>query len=260
MSDTVNGPDLPPVAVIHATAVNYLLEGGEYEEAELLISAQLVTDLTYRDPDADLWIMQRTYYVTPTLIGPRVLYDRIEGEQDRTTFERFTAAFRAAIPRTWHVLPLQAQLEPLNIGEGWRAELLERARGLGIDNQGIPVDSEHLRTWNNLRFRSESEVKIAGALDEAGALYWPNCKSRLGKPTERRNLEADFLVCWRGKWGILEVDGEPFHPPERRTQEQERDRGFHLSGVKVVQHFDADRCYRHPRDVVRSFLMVLRDS
>jgi hypothetical protein len=74
----------------------------------------------------------------------------------------------------------------------------------------------------------------------------------------RRNREADFLVCLDGKWGILEVDGEPFHPPARTVHEHEQDRLFHNHGIAVVQHFDASRCYEDADGVVKQFLGLLK--
>ena len=128
----------------------------------------------------------------------------------------------------------------------WRDELLEIARGRGVHNQAatasIPI------TWNNLHFRSKSELRIAEALDRAGVLFFPNCRLRLTTPDGRRNREADFLVCKGGQWGILEVDGEPFHPPTRTLHDHERD--LSASGTVVTTlHAFQDRqlsalCYR----------------
>jgi hypothetical protein len=77
-----------------------------------------------------------------------------------------------------------------------------------------------VRRFQGLRFRSTSEMKIAQALDRYGVLYLPNCKGRLGRPEERMNREADFFVILNGKVGILEVDGEPFHPPTRTVRDR----------------------------------------
>src|SRR5262245_38184621 len=33
-----------------------------------------------------------------------------------------------------------------------------------------------------------------------------------GANERSQNREVDFLVCYKGKWGILEGDGEAFHP------------------------------------------------
>ncbi len=120
------------------------------------------------------------------------------------------------------------------------------------------ADAAEVRVWQHLRFRSESELRVAQALDRAGVLFLPNCKARLGPANRRENREPDFLICAEGKWGILEVDGEPFHPPARTVHDHERARLFKAHGVRVVEHFDAATCYRDPDGVVRQFLELLR--
>jgi very-short-patch-repair endonuclease len=84
--------------------------------------------------------------------------------------------------------------------------------------------------------------------------------ARLGTDDERKNREADFLVCANGKWGILEVDGEPFHPPSRTVDDHTRDRLFKDHGIRVVEHFDASECSERPAEVVASFLKLLLAS
>jgi very-short-patch-repair endonuclease len=74
----------------------------------------------------------------------------------------------------------------------------------------------------------------------------------------RKNKEPDFVVCENGRWGILEVDGEPFHPPTRTTEDHKRDRDFLAHGIRVVQHYDANECYQQPDRVVANFLNLLR--
>jgi hypothetical protein len=128
---------------------------------------------------------------------------------------------------------------------------------LGI-NQA--VSTQDLQEWNGLRFRSHSEVCIARALERAGALFFPNARGRLGTTAKRENREPDFLVCHQGKWGILEVDGEPFHPPSRTVQDHARDRLFKAHGVRVVEHYDAELCRSAPDTVVQEFLRLLHDA
>ncbi len=142
----------------------------------------------------------------------------------------------------------------------WQTELLEIARGTGVHNQAVADTTAKVITWNGLRFRSESERRIAAALDHAGVLYLANCKARLGLPDARLNREPDFLVCHNGKWGMLEVDGEPFHPPSRTVQDHERDRLFKQHGIRAVEHFDATACYETPQAVVKKFLDILQQS
>jgi uncharacterized protein YjbI with pentapeptide repeats len=126
-----------------------------------------------------------------------------------------------------------------------------------FNNQGIQfyADSK-IHTWERLRFRSKTEIKIAEALDRTGVLFVPNSLARLTTPKGRENKEADFLICYNGKWGVLEVDG-PFHTAERRVEEQERERIFKRNGIKVVERFDSERCYNHPDEVVQEFFKMI---
>ncbi len=110
--------------------------------------------------------------------------------------------------------------------------------------------------WNGLNFRSQSEHLIAEALERAKVMFLPNSRVRLGT-VKRGTMEPDFLICHKGKWGILEVDGEPFHPPTRTTQDHRRDRGFQNHGVKLVHHYDATECRTNPDKVVAEFLGLL---
>jgi hypothetical protein len=112
-------------------------------------------------------------------------------------------------------------------------------------------------TWKNLSFSSVSEVKIAQALDRVGVLFFPNCRGRLNTTEGRRNRECDFLVCYEGIWGILEVDGEPFHPASRAAEDHKRD-GFFLDHGVWVHRFDSNECFKYPDDVVQRFLQRLK--
>ena len=126
-----------------------------------------------------------------------------------------------------------------------------------INNQGVQFYSNSIiHTWENLRFRSKTEIKIAEALDRTGVLFVPNSLARLNTAKGRENKEADFLICYNGKWGVLEVDG-PFHTAERRVEEQERERIFKKNGIKVVERFDSERCYNNPDEVVQEFFKMI---
>lgn len=125
------------------------------------------------------------------------------------------------------------------------------------NNQGVQFfPNRKIHTWERLRFRSKTEIKIAEALDRTGVLFVPNSLARLNTARGRENKEADFLICYNGKWGVLEVDG-PHHTPERRVEEQERERIFKKNGIKVVERFDAERCYNNPDEVVQEFFKMI---
>jgi uncharacterized protein YjbI with pentapeptide repeats len=125
------------------------------------------------------------------------------------------------------------------------------------NNQGVQFYANStIHTWERLRFRSKTEIKIAEALDRTGVLFVPNSLARLTTAKGRENKEADFLICYNGKWGVLEVDG-PFHTAERRVEEQERERIFKKNGIKVVERFDSERCYNNPDEVVQEFFKMI---
>ncbi|MFN9172868.1 MAG: pentapeptide repeat-containing protein [Dolichospermum sp.] len=124
------------------------------------------------------------------------------------------------------------------------------------NNQGVQRSDSTIHTWERLRFRSKTEIKIAEALDRTGVLFLPNSLARLTTAKGRENKEADFLICYNGKWGVLEVDG-PFHTAERRVEEQERERIFKKNGIKVVERFDSERCYNNPDEVVNEFFNMI---
>jgi hypothetical protein len=162
------------------------------------------------------------------------------------------------LPTGYYIKHLTVQAEMVDIDPDWLEELLEIARGRGVTNQGVAIRDAPLHMWKNLRFRSKTEMKVAQALDRARVLFWPNCTGRLGLGEgARANREGDFLICDRGRFGILEVDGEAFHPPSRTSQDHDRDRAFKQHGIRVIEHYDAGRCWDDPDGVVTEFLALL---
>jgi hypothetical protein len=240
--------------IIQASAARFLVDGGEEDAANVLLSCKITAEEsgdTWWDGD------ERIRAVHVDLEGPRAAYEILSGRNHSIT-ESIRNAIEAVLPKGNYLKHFTARAELIEIDADWRAELLEIARGRGIDNQA--ADARVHRVWSNFRFRSESEVRIARALDKKGVLFLPNCKARLGTLDARRNREADFLVCAHGKWGILEVDGEPFHPPSRTVEDHERDRLFKAHGIRLVEHYDAAQCFEQADAVVTSFLTLLNRS
>lgn len=237
--------------IVLASAARFLVDGGEEDAASVLLSCSL-----------EFWESGDTWYVGDEthhalhvrLTGPRAAYEILTKPAHPTT-EAIRRALAAVLPDATYVKHLTAHVEHVPIDSSWREELLQIARGLGVHNQA--AQGRALRVWNNLYFRSQSEIRIAEALDRAGVLFFPNCRGRVGPGSARENREADFLICHDGKWGILEVDGEPFHPPSRTVQDHARDRAFRAHGVRLVEHFDATECYERAVEVVARFLALL---
>jgi hypothetical protein len=260
---------LPDSDVLLASAVRFLLAAQERDEATMLCCCSLSVDgLVAKDPGFD-----ETQIAQLTVRGPRPVYELAamveacyaacrygykeldpETKACKDTLDRIANALRAVMPPPIHEVSINYRAEVIDLDPDWRRELQEIARGKKVHNQA--VDAEKVLIWENHRFRSQAEVKIAQALERAKVLFFPNCKARLGL-TSRENREPDFLVCSKGKWGILEVDGELFHPPSRAAEDHKRDRLFQAHGIKLVERFDAGLCYEKPDQVVKQFLYLL---
>ncbi len=110
---------------------------------------------------------------------------------------------------------------------------------------------EKIYLWNNLYFHCEEQIKIAEALDRANILFFPNAKVRLTTPEGRQNQEANFLIFYQGKWGILELS----HPNTLRPED--RDRFFETHGIRIIHYCDCNRCNEEPDHLVQEFIEIL---
>lgn len=128
-------------------------------------------------------------------------------------------------------------------------------------NQGIITEKAFLKrgkeplTYNEMKFASQSEIRIAQELEAKSILFFP---LPLAVRAETGNFysdhrEVDFLICKDGTWGILEVS---YHP-NRFEQDSEKDSWFKKSGILCIQHYSAERCYQFPSEVVNEFLSIL---
>lgn len=243
----------PPIDQFLASAIHVLIQG-QHQDVALLL---LFCEAAYK---------YSTHLANTSVIltGPLATYQVLElekwdetGEYTPTTSQVFSA-FRAVTPVGCEFNDYDMRVQLVDIEPGWREELKDIAQGRGVHNQGVEIPNREYVLWRNLRFRAQSEVRVAQALDAMGVLYLPNCLARLNKDSNSRTLmEPDFLVCSKGKWGILEVDG-PFHP--RAATDHERDRMFQAHGIKVTQRFPAEDCYADAPKVVRKFLTLLEQN
>lgn len=241
-------PDLPPVDTERflASMARYLIEGNEREEARMLLQCTLEAK---EDSDRD-----GDHILVLKLRGPRKVYEALDPRDFGSKHHSFDVAATALLPESFDYVDIQrgvALAGPQSAD--WRNEMLAILEGRDVDNQAIGFAAT--QTWEGLRFRSQSEVRIAEALDRHGVMFFPNCKARLGHRTRRRNSEADFAVMIGGVWGVLEVDGP--HHEGKASSDHDRDRPFHHHGAAIVQRYEALRCYSDPDGVVLEFLKLL---
>jgi hypothetical protein len=234
---------------MHASAVHFLISEKEQEAALILLSCTVNLEIQHHSWSGDGYALY--------LRGPRYVYELLKNEEHpiKTSIKN---AFDALLPAKDYISEIVAQANLVDVEPDWKAQMLEVAQGKAVHNQGIEINNRVSIIWRNLRFRSESEKRIAEALERAGVLFLPNCLARLNTIEGRKTKEPDFVICENGRWGILEVDGEPFHPPSRTTEDHKRDRDFLAHGIRVVQHYDASECYQQPNKVVENFLNLLK--
>lgn len=144
-----------------------------------------------------------------------------------------------------------------HIGASWREDLLSIAHGENIHNQGTFIKDENIKYWNGFRFASLAEVQIAKSLDKLGVLFLPNCKTRFCVGNNGRgDCCPDFLICYEGKWGILEVDGPHHNTSSYIYRDRSRDQSLRAYGI-FIERFDWKECEQQPDGVVRRFLDLL---
>jgi hypothetical protein len=106
----------------------------------------------------------------------------------------------------------------------------------------VAVPDDTPISWEGMTFRSWSELRLAKAFDDRGLLYLPNARGRVGIAPRRETRELDALVNVDGLLVNIEVDGAPWHPPERSADEHRRDRLLLVNGI-VVFRYDANEVY-----------------
>lgn len=244
-TETIDGEQLL------ASAVQYLIEGHETDTAELLLFCTVEEIGVYRYSYGS----SESTQVDLSLRGPRAACDAIDDSYSSVS-SQVSKAFSAVLPFGVYLSNIATRANVYAPDASWRHDLLELIKGRGVTNQASGAESTRL--WQGFKFRSATEIKMAEALDRAGVLFFPLPKARVAPADNRRmNVEPDFVICDEGRWGVLEVDGEPFHPPQRSAIEHDRDRIFKRHGVGFVERFDAKRCYEQPDKTVEEFRLLM---
>jgi hypothetical protein len=237
--------------ILLANTTNFLVQGEEFAEAGILLLCEIGVTVWNDDDDGPIELLI-------TLISNRAVYNIIEDKHNTST-QRIITAFNAVLPMSYCVRRLSGQVQMTEeIDSNWRIRMLEMIEGKRPLNQGRPYGDKPRFTWNDLYFRSPVEVSIAKELDEYKVLFLPNCMARLGINGVRENREADFLVCYEGKWGILEINGDTYH--KNAAKDFERIRLFTRHGIRVFEPYEASKCIKDPKSVVVDFLKSLKQK
>ena len=244
---------------LFASVINFLIEGKDVEEAQMLLASDFAFIKEYYRHEYEGYddiiriACQRKTYNALHLLNDERSWPKHE------YLLKINWAFRSVLgPDIGYSYKITYSVGSVDMNPGWRERLHELARhgGAEANNQGLGAEtSDYFTLWNGLKFRSQVETRIAKALEERAAMYFPLPRARLGLRNSRETREPDFLVCHKGKWGILEVDGP--HHTGRAADDHGRDRLFKQHGTKVIEHYNADECFQNANKVVNEFLNTL---
>lgn len=244
-------------AAIHRTLVDYLIRTKQTELAAIILDAELCS--RFNENDYGEQYLDRFCIDIPTEAAPLIQANEaartVLADALRTVA---TGQFYAGcdIPARFQVM---FRIKILPTEDGWQ----QAARGLLMNPKGAnqalvsetASDGRPLHKWNELRYASASEIRVAQELERRKVLFFPlavGVRAESGKNWQDHR-EVDFLICDNGVWGILEV---AYHP-NRYEQDAEKDLWFKRSGILCIQHFTAERCYNEPAKVVSEFFAVL---
>jgi len=174
-----------------------------------------------------------------------------ENSSIRQTFEEIASAFSEF---NFYISFIDCELEMVEPPEDWRNRLRDFVSRFDVTpNQGIfNYQNSSKLVHRQLNFRSKTEIKIFDTLVSRKLLVLPLPVAVMGSDNDY--LEPDLVVIYKGKAGILDVQGESFHPPQTAAKEHERRRRFTQLGIQVYEIFDATRCWNDPERVVDDFL------
>lgn len=158
--------------------------------------------------------------------------------------------FTNVLPTGVECYDVEVKIRHEPVTDDWR-EQVRAGLDSGPSNQGRPFGTSKILTHSGLNYRSRAEVAIAQKLEQSEEiLFIPNSAAAAGKVQK----EPDFVIFYRGRVGILEVDG-PTHSG-RMADDSLRDSFFQRQGI-FVKHYPAEKCASDPRWVLRDFLGLL---
>lgn len=147
---------------------------------------------------------------------------------------------------------IACELRMSSTPENWRANLTDTISALSSNQALFNFKNSDKIIHKGLNFRSKTEIRIYDALVRRQLLFFPLPVAVLG--AEHKYKEPDFVVCYNGRVGILEIHGDKWHTPMTAAQEHDRRREFAKLGITIFEVFDAGKCWHNPDEVVNVFL------
>jgi hypothetical protein len=243
---------------IFRTWIHLLLDSNYRELAALIVDGKLSIDQTQWGNSSPQ--LENIFIDLPTSAYSIIMTNTLFQEALIKSLALVTKGYVHTQDKAENV-PISFRVKLIEVEENW----IQKVKNLIINskgsNQGLITEKvfsrrgEQSLLYNEMKFASRSEIRIAQELEERKVLFFPlplAVRSDTGALYEDHR-EPDFLVCQDGVWGILEV---AYHP-DRYEKDSEKDVWFKKSGILCTQHYTAERCYNHPSEVVDEFLQIL---
>lgn len=244
-------------AKLHRTLIEYLIDCELQETAALLIDASIIIDTGRDFSDPLIVIVDLPPSVYNFLIRNDKVRDTIKSAINVIGEGHF---YHNGEPAVDYLINFRIKL--IEVKEGWKDIVRNIILNYKDPNQAIISEKVMARkggkplVYNEMKFASQSEVRIAQQLEVSKVLFFPLPLAVRNDTGDnfRDHREIDFLVCNEGIWGILEVS---FHP-DRFEKDSEKDIWFKKSGILCIQHYTAEKCFNEPDKVVQEFLEILQ--
>ncbi|MYX17064.1 hypothetical protein GTY67_27355 [Streptomyces sp. SID8374] len=221
--------------VLGTTAV-LLHQEGDAKAAELAVMlAELVTlDLEYSGQDWGVDFYDAYLEVEPHLV-PQFT------EESRN---RIWGVMRAATRRDKFEIKEDLGVRPIlpSVGLDWRKQL-KAASGTRPTNQArrVRVEPQH-PMQDGLHFTNEWEYNVYQVLKEHQARLPENetigIMPLVAVRVPQHTFEPDFLITYKGRAGVIEVDGPHHEGPKRASNDHSRARLLINAGVQWVDRLD----------------------
>jgi hypothetical protein len=242
--------------LFHHTWVRSLIDTGHKELAALVIDGSLDINhgrwgvwvnvnlpadaVAYFDKDEKAWGTAEN--ILYKFLDKR-FYDEEGGFIPLSNIEVSTRIALAPVDLNWRDVARDLIAKSKDLNQGVVTEMVMKR------NQKAPI------VYNEMKFASNSEVRVAQELERRGILFFPLPLAVRGNTGNmyHDHREVDFLICHHGKWGILEV---AYHQG-RYEKDTEKAQWFKDAGITCVEHFTAEKAYNSPAEVVTTFIRNL---
>lgn len=248
LDDILADPNLSPEElqrlrcekVLGTTAVMLHRQGNPQATELAVMLAELATlDLEYHDEDWGVDYFDAYLEVEPYLVPkfpPEAIQKILDVMHDATRKDPFNI-------RDLEVRPILPR-----VGTDWRKQL-KSANGTRPTNQARRVRLEPQHPMEDgLHFTNEWELGVYRVLKARQAVLPDNDTIGIvplsGMHVRDFTFEPDLLVTYRGRVGVIEIDGP--HHKDRASADKSRERLLRNAGVKYIDRIDVrDSTQKH---------------